>query len=141
MKGLKFARPLQKEFGFKCKQPSGHLYPGHGICLTYIITMYTGHILLASLLSCLVEASWIVPGARWYDTDGNIVNADAGGITIGEETGKFWWFGEYKTEEMEEGGGVSVYSSDDLVTWEHHGLALSMRPPPVVEVDPWKRAS
>ena len=38
--------------------------------------------------------------------------------------GKFFWFGEYKIEGQEEGGGVSVYSSDDLATWEPHGLAL-----------------
>jgi hypothetical protein len=52
------------------------------------------------------------------------VNAHAGGITIDQETGKFFWFGEYKIEGQVEGGGVSVYSSDDLVTWEPHGLAL-----------------
>jgi hypothetical protein len=77
------------------------------------------------LLSSLACARWVVPGARWRDTDGEIIHAHAGGITRDEETGKFFWFGEYKTQEQVEGGGVSVYSSDDLVTWENHGLALS----------------
>jgi hypothetical protein len=77
------------------------------------------------LLVAVAHAKYIVPGARWRDTEGNLVNAHAGGITHDKETGKFWWFGEYKIEGQVEGGGVSVYSSDDLATWESHGLALS----------------
>jgi hypothetical protein len=76
------------------------------------------------LAAATVSAKWIVPGARWRDTKGDLVNAHAGGITIDQESGKFFWFGEYKIEGQVEGGGVSVYSSDDLVTWEPHGLAL-----------------
>ncbi|KAE8149212.1 glycosyl hydrolase [Aspergillus avenaceus] len=84
------------------------------------------HLRTLSLLLCttLTQAKYIVPGARWHDTAGNLVNAHAGGITFDEETGKFWWFGEYKIEGQEEGGGVSCYSSEDLATWEAHGLAL-----------------
>lgn len=86
--------------------------------------------MLASATSFLLAAAgtasakWIVPGARWLDTDGNIFNAHAGGLCIDRETEKFYWFGEYKPEEQVEGAGVSVYSSDDLATWESHGLAL-----------------
>ncbi|CAJ2509069.1 Uu.00g140950.m01.CDS01 [Anthostomella pinea] len=69
-----------------------------------------------------VQAKYIVPGARWRDTDGYLVNAHAGNVVL--NNGTFWWFGEYKIEGQEEGGGVSVYSSDDLATWESHGLAL-----------------
>lgn len=75
-------------------------------------------------LALLANAKYIVPGGEWLDTDGNFVNAHAGGITIGENDGKFYWFGERKTEEMPEGGGISVYSSEDLATWTYHGLAL-----------------
>lgn len=82
---------------------------------------------LVSSLCCLLlgataRAKYIVPGARWRDTDGNLVNAHAGNVVF--EQGKFWLFGEYKTEGQEEGGGISVYSSEDLGTWESHGLAL-----------------
>lgn len=76
------------------------------------------------LYASLATAKWIVPGARWRDTDGNLVNAHAGGVTLDQDSGKFFLFGEYKTEGQEEGGGVSVYSSDDLATWEFHGKAL-----------------
>ncbi|KAL8400788.1 hypothetical protein RB594_000978 [Gaeumannomyces avenae] len=79
-------------------------------------------------LAGLARSRYIVPGARWRDTDGELVNAHAGGITFEEGTGKFWWFGEYKVQGREEGGGVAAYSSDDLATWEHHGLALAPVP-------------
>ena len=75
-------------------------------------------------LAGLSAGKYIVPGGRWHDTDGNLLNAHAGCVTIDKHTGKFWLFGEYKTQGQTEGGGVSVYSSDDLATWESHGLAL-----------------
>jgi hypothetical protein len=75
-------------------------------------------------LACLVTARFIVPGGKWLDTEGNFINAHAGGITLDHESGRFFWFGEHKTKEQPEGGGVSVYSSEDLATWEYHGLAL-----------------
>ncbi|KAK7704041.1 hypothetical protein SLS57_010630 [Botryosphaeria dothidea] len=85
--------------------------------------------MLKSILSLLLaagaaHAKYIVPGGRWHDTEGNLVNAHAGGVTIDPETGKFFWFGEYKIEGQEEGGGVTVYSSEDLATWTYEGLAL-----------------
>jgi len=87
---------------------------------------------IQNLLCCLLlaatkaSAKWIVPGARWRDTEGNLVNAHAGSVTVEQETGKFFLFGEYKVQGQVEGGGISVYSSDDLATWEHHGMALGM---------------
>ncbi len=84
--------------------------------------MFGRRVLSLVLLGAAACAKYIVPGARWRDTDGNLVNAHAGGVVF--EDGKFWWFGEYKTEGQEEGGGVSVYSSDDLATWKSHGIAL-----------------
>jgi hypothetical protein len=80
---------------------------------------------LALLLSTTAQCAYIVPGARWHDTDNNIVNAHAGCVTVDKDTGKFWLFGEYKIPNHTEGAGVSVYSSDNLATWQHHGLALS----------------
>lgn len=76
------------------------------------------------LLSATAQAKYIVPGARWRDTEGNLVNAHAGNVVF--DQGKFWLFGEYKIEGQVEGGGVSVYSSNDLATWQSHGLALGM---------------
>ena len=83
-------------------------------------------VFLFSLLGLVAPtaAKWIVPGARWVDTDGNRFNAHAGGMYVDRDAGKFYWYGEYKTTEQPEGGGISVYSSEDLATWEYHGLAL-----------------
>ncbi|PNS20847.1 ISWI chromatin-remodeling complex ATPase ISW2 [Sphaceloma murrayae] len=82
-----------------------------------------------SLLSLLgatsALAAWIVPGGRWYDTAGNLVNAHAGGITRDPASGRFFLFGEYKIQGQVEGGGVKVYSSPDLATWRDEGMALS----------------
>ena len=78
-----------------------------------------------SLFLAATRAKYIVPGARWTDTDGNLVNAHAGGVTVGQD-GRWYLFGEYKVQGQTEGGGVSVYSSDDLATWTSHGLALGM---------------
>jgi len=75
------------------------------------------------LLAAVVQARYIVPGGRWTDTDGNLVNAHAGNVIVGKDS-KFYLFGEYKIQGQTEGGGVSVYSSDDLATWTSHGLAL-----------------
>ena len=87
--------------------------------------MYVSGLSAGLLLSAgLASAKWIVPGARWRDTKGELVNAHAGCVTVDEESGKFFLFGEYKIEGQVEGGGVSVYSSDDLATWTPEGMAL-----------------
>lgn len=92
------------------------------------MTFHTPLFVLATIIVSFVQAKYIVPGGRWHDTDGNLINAHAGGITIDPVTNKFWWFGEYKTQAHPEGGGVSVYSSDDFAIWTFHGLALSSLP-------------
>lgn len=53
---------------------------------------------LSILLFGLAQAKYIMPGGRWHNTDGNLINAHAGGVTVDKE-GKFWWFGEYKPED------------------------------------------
>jgi hypothetical protein len=83
-------------------------------------------IIAGFVFTSLASGKWIAPGGRWKDTDGNTINAHAGSVTWDHVTGRYFWFGEYKTEEQEEGGGVRVYSSDDLGTWTNHGLALGM---------------
>jgi hypothetical protein len=84
------------------------------------------HVPILALLTTITSAKWIIPGARWHDTNGDVVNAHAGCVTVDHTTGKFFLFGEYKVEGKVEGGGVSVYSSEDLATWERRGMALGM---------------
>jgi hypothetical protein len=84
------------------------------------------HAVLPILLAVRARSKYIVPGGRWYDTNGTLISAHGAGITFDQKTGRFWWFGEYKTQAQPEGGGVSVYSSEDLCTWTWGGLALSI---------------
>lgn len=94
--------------------------------LHFVAMLPLKSIVAGVLFTSLASGKWIAPGGRWRDTDGNTINAHAGSVTWDHVTGKYFWFGEHKTEEQEEGGGVGVYSSDDLGTWRYHGLALGM---------------
>lgn len=69
------------------------------------------------------------PGARWYDTSGERIQAHGGGLLRAGD--RWYWFGEQK------GGptsfwpksrvdiiGVGVYSSTDLYNWRNEGVVL-----------------
>lgn len=65
------------------------------------------------------------PGEVWYDTDGNPINAHAGGILFFNET--YYWFGQIMIpgkRGFDTWVGVSCYSSKDLYNWKYNGVAL-----------------
>ncbi len=63
------------------------------------------------------------PGNLWFDTDGNIINAHGGGILFHD--GKYYWYGEYKSENSNAAlVGVTCYSSSDLYNWKFESVAL-----------------
>lgn len=81
------------------------------------------------------ENKYIVSGAEWLDTDGNPINAHGGGILYHDSI--YYWYGEYKGDSTywnpkvpswecyrTEAGGVSCYSSKDLVNWKFEGVVL-----------------
>ena len=81
----------------------------------------------------------IIPGAVWNDMDGNPINAHGGGIMYHD--GTYYWYGEYKGDSTyrldwvttwecwrAEAGGVSCYSSKDLVNWKFEGRVLTSTP-------------
>ncbi|KAI0902978.1 glycosyl hydrolase [Ustulina deusta] len=76
--------------------------------------------MLPYLCLCIVAvplalgASWIVPGAVWYDTDGKKINAHGGGIVQREST--FYWVGQSAENET-----PMMYSSTDLINWQNLG--------------------
>ncbi len=96
-----------------------------------------------SLLALLVfqpevfsQNNYFFPGSIWYDTDSIPINAHGGGILF--DKGIYYWFGEIKigrTFRVEEdkswenyrvdAGGISCYSSKDLVHWKNEGIALA----------------
>ncbi len=67
----------------------------------------------------------IQPGKIWPDNKGNHINAHGGGMLFHE--GKYYWFGEHKSEKSSSAWvGVTCYSSEDLINWKHEGIALSV---------------
>ncbi|HMR19645.1 MAG TPA: family 43 glycosylhydrolase, partial [Sphingobacterium sp.] len=67
----------------------------------------------------------IYNGVPWFDNNGDIVNAH--GACIVEDEGKYYLFGEYKTDSVNTFIGFSCYSSTDLVNWTFERLALPMQ--------------
>lgn len=67
----------------------------------------------------------IINGVPWYDTDGNIINAH--GACIVEDGGKYWLFGEYKSDESNAFPGFGCYSSTDLVNWKFERVVLPVQ--------------
>ncbi len=64
-------------------------------------------------------------GVPWFDNDGNIVNAH--GACIVEDGGKYWLFGEYKSDESNAFPGFGCYSSDNLVDWKFERVVLPVQ--------------
>ena len=69
------------------------------------------------------------PGELFLDNNGVHINAHGGGMLY--NNGKYYWFGEHKTE-GDEGNvanvGVHCYSSTDLYNWTDEGIALQVAP-------------
>ncbi len=95
-------------------------------------------VFLLSLFCLAVSAqdNNFYPGKIWNDADGKPINAHGGGILY--DKGIYYWFGEIKngkTIRVEEdkswenyrvnAGGISCYSSKDLVHWKNEGVALA----------------
>lgn len=94
--------------------------------------MKYGILLCAILLAaCTVRTTestdhLIRNGIPWFDTDGNIVNAH--GACIVEDDGRYYLFGEWKSDTSNAFPGFSCYSSDDLVTWKFENVVLGVQP-------------
>ena len=79
----------------------------------------------------IVGDSFFHPGNIWKDTNGEFINAHGGGILYHE--GTYYWYGEIKKGETYthngsmdrvDAGGVSCYSSRNLIDWKYMGVAL-----------------
>ena len=83
----------------------------------------------------LDKKNTIHPGTVWKDTDGETINAHGGGILY--HNGIYYWYGELKGDSTyrldwvktwecwrADAGGVSCYSSRNLVDWKFEGIAL-----------------
>lgn len=66
-------------------------------------------------------------GGIWPDNNGIHINAHGGGILY--QNGRYYWFGEHKTEGQlgnKAWVGVHCYSSINLKDWKDEGVALEM---------------
>lgn len=68
----------------------------------------------------------IYNGVPWYDDQGNIINAH--GACIVQDNGRYYLFGEWKSDESNAFPGFSCYSSDDLVNWHFENVVLRVQP-------------
>ena len=64
-------------------------------------------------------------GIPWFDDQGHIVNAH--GACIVEDGGRYYLFGEYKSDKSNAFPGFSCYSSDDLVNWKFERIVLPVQ--------------
>lgn len=64
-------------------------------------------------------------GIPWFDEQGNIINAH--GACIVEDGGRYWLFGEYKSDESNAFPGFGCYSSADLVNWKFERVVLPVQ--------------
>ncbi|WP_257670598.1 family 43 glycosylhydrolase [Parapedobacter tibetensis] len=64
----------------------------------------------------------ILNGVPWFDDNGSIVNAH--GACIVEDGGRYYLFGEYKTDSVNRFIGFSCYSSADLANWKFERIVL-----------------
>lgn len=72
-------------------------------------------------------------GEIWPDDNGTHINAHGGGILYHE--GKYYWFGEHKSEQTSSAlVGITCYSSDDLCNWTYCGVALPVSDNPESDI-------
>lgn len=103
--------------------------------------LYNIYIMIgASCLFCMPacspqqkESTIIRPGEIWCDSDSTHINAHGGGVLYHE--GKYYWFGEHKSETTSAAlVGVTCYSSADLVNWKNEGVALPVSEDPASDI-------
>ncbi|OAB44678.1 RICIN domain-containing protein [Paenibacillus antarcticus] len=73
----------------------------------------------------MAASKTILPGIKWYDTSGNLIQAHGGGmIQVGN---KYYWVGENKTGITDSGRfrGVSLYSTTNFADFTYEGEALT----------------
>ncbi len=67
----------------------------------------------------------IYSGIPWFDNNGKTVSAH--GANIVKENGKYYLFGEFKTDTSNTFNGFSCYSSKDLYNWTFERIALPVQ--------------
>ena len=74
----------------------------------------------------LSDGAVLVNGVPWYDIDGNVVNSH--GSCIVKDGGRYWMFGEYKSDTTNAFSGFVCYSSSNLIDWRFERVVLPVQP-------------
>jgi hypothetical protein len=82
-------------------------------------------LLMGTALGAQEKSAVIASGIPWFDDHGNIVNAH--GACIVEDHGRYYLFGESKSDWSNAFSGFSCYSSDNLVNWKFERMALPLQ--------------
>lgn len=101
-----------------------------------VITQLLSILFLIIYVTSFSQNKSFTPGEIWNDVEGKPINAHGGGILY--DKGTYYWFGEIKSGKTERvagdkswenyrvnAGGISCYSSKDLVHWKFEGVALA----------------
>ncbi|MFC6099821.1 family 43 glycosylhydrolase [Olivibacter domesticus] len=91
---------------------------------TAIITIFLMNALV-SLAQDRKSYNAIYSGLPWMDNRGKAVSAH--GANIIKDNGKYYLFGEYKTDSANVFNGFSCYSSVDLYNWKFERIALPVQ--------------
>lgn len=84
--------------------------------------------LMATAILLCAESPVVRPGEAWVDHRGHQIQAHGGGILLWK--GKYYWFGEDRTEGNDAGKRfVACYSSKDLVHWEFRRQVVALADP------------
>lgn len=83
-------------------------------------------IVLTSFFGVANESDFIICGVPWYDQHDSIVSAH--GANIIRDNGKYYMFGEFKTDSVNAFKGFSCYSSPDLVNWTFERIVFKTQP-------------
>lgn len=93
--------------------------------------IFFGLAIILAFLAFKKDSKTIKPGAIWPDNKGVHINAHGGGILF--HNGKYYWFGEHKTEGRRGNAawvGVHCYSSKNLYDWKDEGIAMKVSDDP-----------
>lgn len=80
---------------------------------------------VASVAASPADDGLIINGVPWFDQRDSTVSAR--GANVIYDDGRYYMFGEYKTDSANIFTGFSCYSSPDLATWRFERIALPMQ--------------
>lgn len=106
-------------------------YQNNTLKKKYTISIFISCIIVFVSNHTNAQLSKITNGDFWYDTDGNIVDAHAGGLIMVGDT--YYWFGESYGDAQQwvnhKFKGIRCYSSKNLSDWKFENIVIKPNAP------------